>query len=285
MRFLLLPLVIALASPSLAQTQDERDYSAERDRAVALAEAASKDPGDVHKRWMPVLEARLRRLIGPGVPKGFDGPSAMSPDALCCYIGRNMLDGIRFTTPDDQGAVLVSTEGLLQQWLKLKENPWWQPSWRALSADPARAILIGGPYNSSGVGLDAGALIHALLPITPPVGAGPTAAALMQWTQQGDANVPPEHIALVLFRGGRVYLALVKATVRAVPIAACAAIKAEFDKAVAANWGQDSDKYRRLWLEGDMAFEKCWTERAKDQPSYTALVRQAQALADRLAMP
>lgn len=285
MRILPLALVVVLASPSLAQTQDERDYFAERDRAVALAKASSTDPGDVHKRWMPVLEARLRRLIGPGVPKGFDGPSAMSPDALCCFIGKDMLDGIRFTTPDDQG-VLVSTEGLLQQWLKLKDSPWWQPSWRARSADPARAFLTGGPYNSSGVGLDTAAVIHALLPIVPPAGAGSTAAALVQETQQPDANFPPKHIALVLFKGGRVYLAQVKATARMVPIAACAAVRAEFDKkAAVASAASDSDKARRIRLEGDIAFEECWTERAKDQPGYAAVVRQAQELADALAAP
>lgn len=282
MRFLLLPLAIVLALPSLAQTQDERDYIAERDRAMALAKAASADPGDVHKRWMPVLEARLRRLIGPGVPKGFDGPSAMSPGALCCYIGFGMLDGIRFTTPDDQDAVLVSTEGLLRQWLK-RDNPWWEPSWRAPPADPARAFLTGVFYSSSGVGLDAGSVIHAQLPIAPPAGAVPTAAALVQVTQDPDGDFPPLHIALALIKSGRVYVALVKATARTVPIAACAAVMAEFKKKDSAE--RDSDKAASIRKEGDTAFEKCWTERVKDQPGYAALVRQAQELADALAAP
>ena len=285
MRFLLLLLVVLLASPSFAQTQDERDYITERDRAAALAKEASADTQAVHKRWMPGLEAQLRRLIGPGVPKGFDGPSDMSPPVLCCFMGVGMLDGIRFTTPDDEGAVLVSTEGLLRQWLD-GNNRWWHGGGRPRPTDPRRAFLTGDFYTSSGVGLDSATVIHSPLPIAPPAGAGPTAAVLVQATQNPDGNYPPRHIAVALIKSGRVYVARVKATTTQVPIAACAAILAEFNKkAQVAPPAPDPDRGRRIWREGETAFEKCWTERVKDQPGFAALVRQAQELADALAAP
>ena len=133
------------------------------------------------------------------------------------------------------------------------------------------------------MGLDTASVIHAQLPIAPPAGAGPTAAALVQVTQDPDGDFPPLHIALALIKSGRVYVALVKATAKPVPIAACAAVMAEFNKKAGVE--SDSDKARRIEREGDTAFEKCWTERVKDQPGYAALVGQAQALADALAAP
>ena len=283
MRFLLLLLGILLASPSLAQTPDERAYVAERDRAAALVKAAPEaERPAVQKRWMPGLEARLRRLIGPGVPKGFNGPSAMSPEALCCYIGVDMLDGIRFTTPDDAGAVLVSTEGLLRQW-RNEHNPWWSDVTRAPPVDPARAFVTSDFYTSSGVGLDSATLIHTQLPIAPPAGAGPAAAVLVQVGQMHDGNFPPQHIAAALIRNGRVYVALVKATTKSAPIAACGAILAEFHRKAGVASG--SDKTQLIRKEGEAAFEKCWSERAKDQPGFAAVVRQAQQLVDALAAP
>ena len=77
-----------------------------------------------------------------------------------------------------------------------------------------------------------------------------------------------------------------KATTRPAPIAACAAVKAGFDmEAGVARAARDPDKAHRIQEEGETAFVKCWTERVKDQPSFAALVRQTQEIADALAVP
>lgn len=251
MRTLLLAFLLLAAPSAWAQSPDERAYLAERDRAIA---AFQKKPTQVeHKRLSDALQARLRGIVGrTSPPKGFADPTTFSPDTLCCGVTTRRLDGLGFTAIDDtSGSVIVTTDGLLRNWLAEQKLP----------AASESTFRTGELYTKAIVG-DADVTLFATLPISKPVGATVAVAALALASQMG-ASSPPRQIAITVLKGGRAYVALVGAMPKPEPIAACdAALKQ---------------------TQGEAAFVKCWGERMKDEPAFAGLTRQAQTLAEAFA--
>ena len=251
MRTILLVFLLFAAPSAWSQSPDERAYLTERNAAVA---AFQKKPTQVeHKRLGDALQARLRRIVGRNVPpKGFADPTTFSPDTLCCGMTTRRLDGLGFAAIDDtNGSVIVTTESLLRNWLAEQKLP----------AASESTFRIGDFYTKAIVG-DADVTLFAPLPIAKPAGATVAVAALALASQMG-ASSPPRLIAVTVLKGGRAYVALVGATPKPEPIAACDAVLKQ--------------------SQGEAAFVKCWGERMKDEPAFAVLTRQAQALAEAFA--
>lgn len=250
---------LLLAAPSVwAQSPDERAYLTERNGAIAALQ--KKFDEAQHKRLSATLEARLRRLmVRTAPPKGFAEPGAFSPDTLCCGTMTRRLDGLRFAATDEAGgSVIVTTDGLLRTWLAEQKLP----------AASESAFRTGDFYTKAIVG-EADVTLFAALPIVKPAGATVAVAALALASQMG-ASSPPRQIAVSVLKGGRAYVALVTAMPRPAPIAACDSVRKELQS-------------RATATQGEAAFVKCWTERAKDEPAFAGLTRQSQALAEAFA--
>jgi len=281
--------LLAAASPAFA-AGSEQAYLAARDRAVAALKHMKGDKQDAAERRLRAgLEAKLKGLINPPPLKDFPGPGTISPESLIqTDIGADGLDGLVFRN-GDENIVLVTTDGLLKAWLKAHKT-----YWKDLPNPPVdpEAAFHSEAFYTQAASPDAAVSIFATLPIRKPEGAAIAAALLVQEAQDV-AVEPPEQIAVTVAKGGRVYIAIVKAAAKPAAIAACEAIWKDFQaKSEAAakayqQGGKDNpksaDESTRLENEGAEAFHKCWSEKAGATSAFPALTQQAQSLADLFA--
>ncbi len=274
-------LLLLLAAPvalgqSLAQSP-EQGYIAARSAAAAKMESTKDDAFDAaQKQAQGSLEPKLRALIGPLVPPpGFSGAGEFRPTWLCCDLGSGALDGISFGNGHD-GNVVVSTEGLLRLWY---------------GADPRAALGNDSFRYTDGLGTEAAVTPVAALPLATPAGASLAVARLA--TQCNGTCSLADFMTVVVIKGGRVYLAIVKAALPAASLAACDAV-----------WQEAMTRYRKAYdaydaaketprayellmaaskleTEGGAAVQTC----AKDKGAFPEFTRQAQALANSLAAP
>jgi hypothetical protein len=102
----------------------------------------------------------------------------------------------------------------------------------------------------------------------------------------------PQEIVVALVSGERIYLASTPAETKVTMIPACEAVWKEFETKAQAIYDKYKagelkdatmfDAYVKTEQDGDVAFRKCFAERAKDAPFFAALRKQAQGLVDRL---
>ena len=277
---LLLLLVAAAARAQSPEQAAAQAYIAERSAAAARLEAikgGALDKGLAEAQRS--LEPKLRALIGPLVPPpGFSGAGEFHPVALCCDMGAGALDGISFGNGQD-GNVVVTTEGLLRLWSREQKL-----------AEPEAALANDSFPYADGLGTDAAVTPVVALPIRLPAGASLAVARLA--TQCNGTCSLPDFMTVVVIRGGRAILAMVKAELPpTVPLVACEAVwqdaTSAYRKAYAAfdaarsgpNAYELLTAATRLETEGGAAVQKC----AKDKGAFPEFTRQAQALADGLA--
>jgi hypothetical protein len=161
-----------------------------------------------------------------------------------------------------------------------------QSAGRSGRRPPVRVFLHPGhQHRCGGVDLRAAA--------DPQAAGAAIAVALLAEESQILAIAPPDRIAVALVKGGKVFVAVVGAKTKLAPIAACDAIwtgfKAKSEAAFAAYQASELkdqksfDAGTRFESDGADALHKCWAERARGEPAFPALTRQAQALADLFA--
>jgi hypothetical protein len=274
-------ILLLLAAPLARAQSPEQAYIAARSAAAATLESTKGDAFDAaQKQAQGALEPKLRAILGPLVaPPGFSGAGEFHPTALCCELGAGALDGIAFSNGQG-GHVVVSTEGLLRLWY---------------GAEPEAALANDSFRYADGLGTDAAVSPVVALPIRPPAGASLVVARLA--TQCNGSCSLPDFMTVVVLKGGRVWLAIVKAALPAGPAAACDAVwqeaAAKYRKAYAAfDAARATPKaYEllsaadRLEAEGGAAVRTCVKGSAKGAPAFPEFTRQAQALADGFAAP
>ena len=279
MRTILAFLLLMASSAAGAQSPDrapDQAYIAARERAIAelakMADGQKKSEED--SRLLRGLEPLLRAAIGPfAIPKDFSGDVMPSPETLCCGLGIGMLDGLIVWGKSRR--VLVTTEGLLRSWLQAHKS-WWKND--PISTDPQQAFR-SDAFLSLATASNWRVTPFASLPIVKPAGAT-LAVAMLVMENQGFLLGPPGQIAVSVITGGKVFIAVVKATATDAPLTACGAIYDGFRTRSEAAAGADA---ARLQEQGQAAFDKCWAERAKGERAFPALTKEAQDLADRLA--
>ena len=265
---------IAPASAQAPSAQEQAYVEALKAAATHLEGIKGPNFDTANEEAIRELEPKLRALLGPvAAPPGFSGPGEFHPEALCCDMGAGALDGLAFHDGRDGWAVLT-TQGLLRLWH---------------GSDPDTALANDSFDYTNGVGTDAAVTPVVPLPIKPPAGASLAVARLA--TQCNGTCSLPDFTVVVVIKNGRVWLAMVKASLPPAPAAACDGVWQDaitrYRDAYAAF---DSDRsgpnaYQlltaasRLEAEGGQAVRQC----ARQDRGFPALTRQAQALADSLA--
>jgi hypothetical protein len=287
----LIALVFLLAAaPAMSAPNSEQAYLAARDHAVAaLKKMSGKKQEAEEMKLRAGLEKQLQALINPPPLDGFPGPATISPETLLADdIGFDSLDGLVLRAKDDAGDVLVTTDGLLRPWLQAHKDLWKD---EPMPTD-LEAAFRSETFYTQAASPDAAVSIFASLPIRKPDGAA-TAVAFLVQESQDVATEPPEQIAIVVAKGGKIFIAIVKTNVKPAPIDACTAVWKDFEarsqaalKKYDASGLKDQksfDESTKLERQGAAAFHKCWSEKASVASGFPALTKQAQALADMFA--
>ncbi len=285
-------LLLALACPAAFAATPEADYIAARNAAVAkIARLEAKNPSaDIDKtnrQALSELEGRLKAVVGGLSVKPYPETGKIAFDSLSKNdVGSGGLDALRFATADGGQQAYVTTDGLLTRWLSQPEE-WWR---KTSKTPPAiEAALVNPEFYTYAIGIDAALTETAGLKIEKPPGAEFVHALLGGWAQDIGPN-PDQEIIVALRRGGKVYIAQEKAHAFK-PIPACEAIwtegqrKAEDIYKKYTDGGAKDEKlataHEAVQTKADTTYRACYAERAPKADFFPALVREAQAIADR----
>lgn len=256
MRSILVLLAVLCAVPGWAQSR-ESAYLATRDQTSAdLKQKAQREENDPSQkigrpeyfspgfraeiaRARRGLEAQLRDVLGPlpGLP-GFPRAGTLNA-APCCYGRFGALDGLAFETASGE-RMIVSTEALLQRWLKESSDFWTVDA--KPSSEPGILFLVPDFYRWAGA-TDWPVRKVADLPIGLPTGASAVGAFLAS----GGSGATPDWIAVAVVKRGRVFVTFMRARTKAMPIAVCDTVAPD-------------------------AYRDCWARHAKEQPWFADLL-------------
>jgi hypothetical protein len=283
---LLCPIAASAATP-------EEAYFAARDGHIAKFSAIrniGEEDLENHQRARDELVRLLRPIVGPVAVKGFLPQGRTNLDSLFKGDeGFGLLDGLLFSSADDKTHLTVTTEALLDHWLK-EHKDWWEPPVANVPQDVTAALKSEAFYNQA-IMTDAAIMKYAELPVKRPAQASFAFAMLVARSQDVAPRAPDELIVSVV-GGGRVLVVSAPASAKMNPIPACQEIRraaerktAKAREAAASQPNDDklSEQVTRLQEEGDAAFRGCYAQRAKSQAAYAALARRAQALVDLLS--
>ncbi|WP_206244513.1 hypothetical protein [Novosphingobium terrae] len=246
----------AIPLPVQAQTPGALSlYLSARDKAAAQANAEHPPSGQKarNKAAAARLAAMLRAMIGPVHVSGFTGVGRATIADLEDYAQYLPLDGLAYT--DAHGTqLIVTTRPLVEAWLRASA-----PKGQAVNA--IAALDDEGLY-AAAINNDAAVEKFAPLPIKPVAPGMIAKAMLFEQGQDEVAPNPPDQIGVTLLQDQRITILIQPTKVEAIP-------------ACKARYAQHPDK--------DLIFERCYAQELPRQASYARLIRQAQALADRVA--
>ncbi|BCM18615.1 hypothetical protein [Mesorhizobium sp. J8] len=293
---LVLTLLFALAGSAAYAASPEDDYVAARDKAIADIAAQANANADIetidaqNEKALADLKQRLDAILGPLTVKDFPTTGTMNIQSLnASDIGYGMLDGLRYAQSDEGPSIVVSTRGLTERWLKSKSAE-TEADFK-LPADIGAALKLDGFYTQA-IGSDAAFSGTLDFPLKKPDGADMAIARLGGWTQDV-GPIYDQHVVVAIVKGDRVMIAEAPASPAVPKIAACDSIWAAADataqKAQQADQGSDqddpqaSDPANAAWEKGDADYRACMAQHLPSDPSFPALLKQAQDLADGMA--
>ncbi len=292
--FVLLALAVFAGGTVAASPED--DYVAARDRDIARIKhlvAVKTDDKKVdaeQNQMLADLQKRLEAMVGPFAVAGYPAAGKFTLETLSASdIGFGQLDGVVHSAGDDGPQVIVTTRGLVDRWLRAQSTE--KDADLRLPADFDAALHEDNFYTFS-VSEDAAFGKTADLAVAKPAGADVVVAALGGFAQDIGPN-PRQEIVVTLQKGGRIYIADQVAKTAIGKIDACEAIwtaatkksdelKSAYQKSGAKN-EKLFDDGTKAEDDGDKAYRACLVAKTPQQPYYPALVKEAQAIADRLA--
>jgi hypothetical protein len=293
--FAALLLLGPVLGPAAAQTTSpEQSYLAARDaviKSINAMDTANEPEERIAKREEEALGdlgKRLRALVGTPQLKGVTDTGKINNDTLRSGdVGFGALDGVAYESKDEKFRIVATTEALMSGWLVAHKN-WW-PDLENVPQDIPAAFKSETFYTQA-ISADAAVAIFTELPVTKP--AAKAATALLVVRRQDIGPSVPDEIIVSAALGGRVYVASLRVEGKAAPIAACTEVWDKSQKeaevifeAYRATEQKDEklfDSYTKKQDEGDVAFRRCFGERAKSERYFAEWVRAAQALLDGL---
>ncbi len=287
-------LAVLLLSPIAAwATAPEDAYVAARDRYLAefkrtvdtKAVEARNNRETLAKK---ALERRLRAIIGPFAMKGFPAAGKINLDTLFSEDeGFGMLDGLVYGETESARSVVVTTDGLLDKWLR-GHGEWWEKDNPSANAP---AAVKSESFYTQAVSTDSAVVHLGEIPLPPLAGARFAHATLSARTQDASPSAP-DMMFVAVSRGGRVFIVNEKLATPFRPIAACDAIVKDYAKKADAAYEADRaagdrdpkspDPSEKLRADGDAAFRQCFGEKMKAEASFKAAVNQARAIVEAL---
>jgi hypothetical protein len=302
---------LALAALLLAPTgagaaSPDDDYVAARDRAIAAVKTL-EDAKDwpaaklLQEKDAKDLEQRLKAMVGPFALAGFSADGKL--DADLSGGAPFAIDGLAYHAADEQasddfGAVIVTTDGLLDKWLLHHPRRWTDDAAPDHPEPPriAAAAVATLAFYNEGLREGGDIALYATIPVVPPPGAKFARAMLAVSAIGPELSPAPDRLLLAFEKGGRVFIANVKPTTEIKPIAACDRLRGTYEhKANLAgkaynNSGANQKLQERLEkqmeqlaAQGQAAFLSCFNDKAKTTPGFEAARKQTAALVEALA--
>lgn len=289
-----LAIVLTLLSAAAQAATPEENYLAARDAAIAKlnppgdpvapSDAATKE----EERIRADLGKQMRSLIGPLNVKGFAGEGAYNVGSL--FHGDmefGILDGLLFTRAKDVRLV-VTTASLAERWGK---SPDGAAADDGIVPPDLRAALKVDMFYTRATSADSAAGNFGELPVTKPAGVDFVFAMLSARRQDYFPSTPDE-ILIGAIVPPRVYVVSMPAMAKIKMMAPCAK---QFKDAEAKATRMLEEKQRSETKEekqvdefdhsreqADEAMRRCFATRAKSDPAFARLTRQAQEVVDGL---
>ena len=287
MKSLLIALTLLLPASAGAGSLEDQ-YLASRDGYFAKFKTDGEISDAVRKQETLAevdLVKSLRKIIGPDAAKGLPGKGTLNLDGL--YQGdqgTDMLDGLRYASANEKLSVVVSNDVLLKAWIAAhaKEDSF---------SDSVEEALKAETFYTHAISADAAVSRYAELPVVKPAKATFVYAMLGLRSQDNTPSTPDE-IFIAAVAGNRVYVARAPAAAKIAAMPACDAIwkdylarsTAAFEKNAGTEQTDQAEDGGKLRDEGDVAYRKCFSEKAKDLAFYAPVVKQAQEVVDRLPL-
>jgi hypothetical protein len=273
--------LFAVAMPPAASATPQEDaYTAARDKYLKHFEAGNPAQDAVQKdmdRAIADLKVKLEAIIGPVTVKGIDPKPRNNIDTLSSGDDTfGHLDGLAYGPLGNQRMVMVTTDGLLKNWLKLHER-WWGKGEPKMPQQPSAALKTEGFYTQA-IGFDSAFQIYAELPIAKPASAS-FAVSYLYITAQDFGPWKPNEILVSVMQGGKLYIVSMPAKTPVPAIGACDAIWKAAEKK-----SEGKDDFDDIRKQGDADFHRCFAERAKAMPFFAKLAAEAQAMVDSLSL-
>jgi hypothetical protein len=281
MRILATMLILLAAAGALAQVASPtQDYLAARD--AYLQQFKDSAPGGdspvtaAHDRALGDLAARLRGIVGPVRIAGFPAQGKFNLESLAegdIEFGR--LDALVYAARGGKTQIVVTTRELLDAWLAWHRRRWDD---RNDMPDGLEAALMSEAFYTHALPTDAYFFKFADVAVARPADAAFAFATLVGRGQDVGRETPDE-LVVTLLRGGRVYVIVAPAAVKARTMPQCLqdwkTAEQQADKA-------ESDEGSQLREVGYSAYRACFAAQAQRQGVLALLAKQAQALIDAL---
>lgn len=274
-----------------ASGADAAAYLAARDKAVAEFKGVTEDNRAIDRRHSEVmhqLQGMLKAVVEPVRLEGYASSGTYNIETLFPELGYGKLDAIVVNALNGKSKAYVSTVPLMVAWLGSNPDILKHPA-RSPASDLADAFASEDFYTQA-ISSDAHYYQYADLPVTPVMASGRAHALLYAAGQDVTAPYPPDGLVVAVMSGERVVIFDEPVSVPNVPECA-AAYQQDMGKAEAV-WAvyrlsrplDKSTGAKAQGLEDTAAsnFYQCYAQHLPGTPVYAALVREAQALVDKV---
>jgi len=276
-------LVVALfnclsAPMTLVAASLEEKYFETRDNFIRQFSTASSPEANSDEKALSKLEKQLQLIIGPVDVAHFPKRGKINLETLRQDAGFGQVDGLRFDSK--HGVLFVTTTGLLNAYLQQhKELP-----------TELGKLAKAEEFYSLAFDWDAAVTHFAEVPVRTTNDKSFAYAFLGLWGQD-IGPFPPKHLFVFFANGDRVFVVSTEAKSKIDQIAECKdlweRLKKESDAASAADQAserKDEKPTEKMQREEEdfRAYCRCFEQRAKMEPYFKQLTKQAQTVVDSL---
>jgi len=292
-------LAVLWSSPALAAGDGPTAaYIAMKDKAYAAVNNADSHlttdaQGALSARYLRDLQGPLRGLVGPFRVDGLPTEGTIRPDDIIAGdLGSDTLDGLHVESTDGSIEAVISTRYLLSEWLVRTDREVRDPK-DLLPMDIGKAFVTELFYTWVFAD-DAHYYSLAELPVAKDGRNSVAKAVLYTRTSDTPGLSVPEGIAVAVQMEDRVVV-LKESFKDGFAVAALPSCNVQFKsdsakaddvlKAYQASPHGDQklfDRYQQLDDAANLEYQKCFQRLVPAQPYYSALIRRAQALVDRV---
>jgi hypothetical protein len=285
---LVLALFSCLSAPmTLVAASLEEKYFETRDNFIRQFSTASSPEANSYEKVLPKLEKALSKLekqlqliIGPVDVAHFPKRGKINLETLDHDDpGFRQVDGLRFDSEHE--VLFVTTTGLLNAYLQQQKELPTELS-KLAKAEEFYSLVFGW---------DAAVTHFAEVPVRTTKDKSFAYAFLGLWAQDIGPS-PPKNLFVFFTNGDRVFVVSTEAQSNIDQIAECKDVwdgfKKKSDAASAAYQASEltdqkaTDDMRRYEDEGFKAYCRCFEQRAKMEPFFKELTKQAQTIVDNL---
>ena len=274
MRWIAVLCLLAFAT-SASAASPEQSYFDQRDSYIKKFSSAPNDDETLkqHEAAIDQLTSALRALVGPVTFKGLPAEAKSNVETLDEHdSGFGHLDGLFLTSADYKTSAVVTTNALLQHWLREHRKD-------GVPQDIAEPFKSGQFYYWA---VDDSAFAkYADLPVAKPA-AAKAAVAVLGLRSNADLKGTPNEIGVAMILGERIFVAMTSVALKTAPIPACERIWRRMMVKPIDQKDPRSDMKRED--EATAAFAQCFVKEAPNQRWFATATAKAQTLVEMLPL-